>query len=399
MEKLISLFLKHKPNESPTDFNFRAGNFASITGLFINILLFASKLLVGLLASSISIIADAINNLSDSFSSCIAIASFHISKKPADKNHPFGHARAEYLFSSVVAIVIVFLGIQLLYQSVLKIKNPSLPNFGWASIAVLIFSILAKLFLSVFYMTIAKKINSPLLEATSADSKADVLSTSIILISIPIYYFTKFYIDSYLGVLVSIFIVKSGFDILKETIDRILGEAPCPTEVKTVKNFIMNYENIAGVHDIIIHDYGPAHRFVSAHAEVDAKADILESHATIDKIEQDAVEQLHIQLILHMDPVILDDPEVNDAHAKIANALSGLNLDLDFHDFRMIRTYRAVNVLFDVAVPQTCSLSDVELSNKIQEAIKKLEPTFNPIITFDRNYIRSGTFGKDLKQV
>ncbi|MEL3908342.1 MAG: cation diffusion facilitator family transporter [Treponemataceae bacterium] len=397
MKKLIAFFLKHKPNESPKDFNFRAGNFASLTGLFINILLFASKLLVGLLASSISIIADAINNLSDSFSSCIAVASFHISKKPADKNHPFGHARVEYLFSSVVAIVIVFLGVQLLYQSALKIKNPSQPNFDWISVVVLTFSILAKLFLSVFYMTIAKKINSPLLEATSADSKADVLSTSIILISIPIYYFTNFSVDSYLGVLVSIFIIKSGFDILKETIDRILGAAPCPNEVKNIKNFIMSYESIEGVHDIIIHDYGPAHRFVSAHAEVDAKADILESHTIIDQIEQDAVEKLHIQLILHMDPVILDDPEVNDAQEKIAQALAGLNLNLDFHDFRMIRSYRSINVLFDVDVPQTCTLSDTELSKKIIAEIKKIESTFNPLITFDRNYIRSSTFGKDLK--
>lgn len=397
MEKFISLFLKQKPDEAAKDFNFRAGNFASFFGLFVNLLLFSSKLLIGVFASSISIIADAINNLTDTFSNGISIASFHISKKPADREHPFGHARAEYLFSSVVAIIIVVLGFQLLYQSILKIKNPSVPNFTIASVSVLIFSIAAKLFLSVFYLTIAKKIHSPLLEATSADSRADVLSTSVILISIPVYRITQFSVDSYLGVVVSILVIKSGFDILKDTIDRMLGAAPTREEVQQVRDFILSYDGIKGVHDIIIHDYGPTRRFVSAHAEVDAAGDMIVCHDIIDQIESDAIAKLNLQLLLHMDPIILDEPELNEARRKVGKALASLNIPLSFHDFRVVHRHHGINVIFDVEVPYDCKMSDAELSAKIVKAIKQQEPLFNPVITLDRSYIRSESIGERTK--
>lgn len=397
MKRFISFFLKQRPNETLQDFNCRAGNFAGVFGLFVNALLFGGKLLAGVFASSISIIADAVNNLTDTFSNIISIASFQISKKPADKEHPFGHARAEYIFSSVVAVIIVVLGLQLFYQSALKIKTPTVPNFSVASIVVLIFSISAKLFLSAFYMVIAKKINSPLLEATSADSRADVLSTSVILFSIPVYYFTGFSVDSYLGVLASILVIKSGIDILKDTVDRMLGTAPTREEVERVHDFIMGYDGIYGVHDIIIHDYGPAHRFVTAHAEVDATANIIQSHEIIDRIESDAVEQLNMQLILHMDPVALDDHQLNEARRKVGEALASIDMPLSFHDFRMVHGYHVTNVVFDVAVPQECKLSDAELLHIIANAISKIEPTFKPIITFDRNYIRSESITASIK--
>ena len=393
MKKLITGLLKKKPHESMRDFNFRAGNFASIVGLIVNILLFSTKLAVGILVSSMAIVADAVNNLSDSFSSCMVIVSFKISKKPADKEHPFGHARIEYLFSSIVALIIVIVGVQLFWQSILKIKNPVEPNYSIAAVVVLAFSIAAKLFLSVFYMTIAEKINSSILKATSADSRADVLSTSVILLSIPVYYFTKFSVDSYLSLLVSVLIIKSGFEILKETIDHILGTAPAGEEIEKIKDFILSYDGIEGVHDMIVHDYGAAHRFVSAHAEVDAHTPILDSHAVIDKIESDAITRLGIQLLLHMDPIVKDDPELNVVLAKVHTAMKEAGFNFGIHDFRLVYSYRATNVIFDVDVPNDCKLNDRELSDKITAAIRKCEPTYNPVITLDRSYIRSSSIG------
>lgn len=394
MERFVSFFLKRKESESAKDFNFRAGNFASVFGLVVNILLFVLKLIVGVLASSVAIIADSINNLTDSFSSCIAVVSFQIAKKPADKEHPFGHARAEYLFSSVVAIIIVIVGVQLFWHSLLKIKNPLIPDYSIYAILILSFSILAKLFLSLFYMTIARKINSAILKATSVDSRADVLSTLIILISVFVYYFTYFSIDSYLGLIVSIFIIKSGFEILKNTIDHILGVAPTKKEITQIRDFILSYDGIEGVHDIIIHDYGANYSFVSAHAEVDASREILESHAIIEQLESDAVNKLGVQLIVHMDPIVKNNPEIEVAINKINLAIKKAGLLFEIHNFRLVNGYKVVNVIFDVNVPCQCKFSDAELSEKIKTQIKKIDPTYNPVITFDRYYIRSPYMGE-----
>lgn len=393
MKNFVSLFIKRRPNENTSDFNFRAGNFASVFGLFVNLLLFGLKLAVGLMSASMAIVADAVNNLSDSFSNCISIVSFQIAKKPADKEHPFGHARVEYLFSSVLAIIIVIVGVQLFWHSLLKIREAKDIDYSLYSILVLSISILLKLFLSSFYMAIAKMIKSPILEASSADSRADVLSTSVILISIPVYFFTKRSIDSYLSLLVSILIIKSGFEILKDTIDRILGTSPSYEESSKIKKFILSYDGIEGVHDMIIHDYGTTRRFVSAHAEVDSNTQVLESHAIIDRIESDAVEYLGIQLILHMDPVVKDDPATNDAIKLVKRALKNTGFNFDFHDFRLVHSYRATNVIFDLDVPDECCLSDNEITNKVKSHIKKLEPTYNPVITLDRSYIRSQSIG------
>lgn len=392
-KKYSPAYIKQKENESDKDFNDRAGNFAGIVGLIVNVLLFASKLAVGLLASSISIVADAVNNLTDSFSSCVVLLSFYLSKKPADKEHPFGHARYEYLFSSVVALVIVVVGLQLMIQSALKIKTPTVQAFSAVTIVVLVMSILAKLFLSRFYGNIAKRIRSPILTATSADSKADVLSTSVILISIPVYHFTKFSVDSYLGLVVSILIIKSGFDILKDTIDRILGMAPSSEQVKKVRDFILSYDGIEGIHDLIIHDYGSHHCFASAHAEIDAATDVIKSHELLDKIESDAIQKLNVQLVLHMDPLVKNDPHLNEAFTKVNRALEKLDIQLGIHDFRIVHSFQTTNVVFDVNVPASCKLTDEQLSGQIIDCIKKYEPSYNPVITIDRNYIRSSSLG------
>lgn len=307
IDKLIRIFLKdNKRDVSRKSY----GNFATIVGLIINLILFASKMVAGIITNSVSIKGDAINNLSDSLSGIMSLLSFKISSKPADKEHPFGHERTEYIFSSIMSMVIIYIAYSLLKESVWKIINPENTLFTPVIAIILIISILAKLWQSKVYEKIGNKISSTLLIANSADSKADVLSTLAIFISFVLNKFLPFQVDGFMGVIVSILIFKSGYEILIDAANRILGEGATVKEAKQISDFVESYDHILGTHDLIVHDYGPNHVFASIHAEVDAKQDVMISHGIIDQIENDAITKLGLQLIIHMDPLIVDDERI-----------------------------------------------------------------------------------------
>ncbi|NLM06439.1 MAG: cation diffusion facilitator family transporter [Tissierellia bacterium] len=374
----------------------KIGTRTSLVGVIINVSLFTFKLIAGFLSKSIAITADAVSNLSDTASSIISLISFKISSKPPDKEHPFGHARAEYLFSSVVSMAIVFIGINTGRESIKKIINPEEINFSYIAIAVLVVSILAKIFLMVFYTKVGKKIESDMLRAAALDSRSDVLSTSVILIGFIAAKFINFPIDGILGFLVALSIVYAGFTIIKDTFDRIIGVGGSEQDIDSISEFILSYDGILGIHDLIIHDYGPMNTFCSAHAEVDYKVDIIESHDLIDRIESDAVSKLGIQMILHMDPLITDDPLLEERKVDAERAIKSVDESLSLHDFRTVENKGTINLIFDVTVPSAVPGNVHEISEKIQEELRKINPKYHGVITFDRKYFRSETVG-DIK--
>ena len=288
------------------------GKKSSLIGIFVNVFLFIIKFAVGTLFHSVAVVADAVNSLADAGSSVISLISFKLSSKPADEKHPFGHERIEYIASSVVAVFILLLGIELLKTSFNKIVRPDEIEFSFVVVGVLLFSIAAKLWLYGFNIKLAKRIDSSMLRATAADSLSDVLATSSVLLSTILSPLLGFQLDGYVGILVSVFIMMSGLNILKETLDFLLGQVPSGELVELIDSYVKKYDGVLGIHDLVIHNYGPRRYFASVHVEVDAKEDILVSHDLIDNIERNIAQDLGIHLVIHLDPIITDDPFVNE---------------------------------------------------------------------------------------
>lgn len=386
MDFLINFFLK--PDKRDVD-RQEYGNFATIVGLVINILLFIIKFIAGIITKSISIKGDAINNLSDSFSSILSLISFKISSKPADKEHPFGHARTEYIFSSFMSMIIILISYKLVRESIEKILEPQKIVFSYITIIILLISIFAKYYQGIFYKKIGEKIDSNLLIANSVDSKSDVISTTSILIATVFSKFISFPVDGIMGIVVSIIIFKSGLEILIDTVNRIVGEAPTVQEEEKIIEFVESYDGILGTHDLIVHDYGSNHVFASIHAEVNAKKDVILSHEIIDKIENDAITKLGIQLIIHMDPLIVDDVRINKFNKYAEDCLREIDSSLSLHDFRIVDSGEIINLIFDVDVPAETEISDDTLKLKMVKKLRVINPKFHPVITVDRNYLKS----------
>lgn len=385
IEKFISSRTK-KTGSKPT--RQTMGNFATIVGLSINIILFLVKLAVAAFTKSIAVAADAINNLSDCFSGILSLVSFKLSAMPPDEEHPFGHARVEYIFSSITAMIILYIAITLFKESVNKILNPVITQFSILTGVLLALSMLAKFVQGEFYKNMGNRINSQLLITNSIDSKSDVMSTCVVLISLAASRFTTLPLDGIMGVGVSILVFKSAVGILKETASRLIGEGPNYQDQKMIIDFVEGYDGIEGTHDLIIHDYGPGHVFASIHAEVDAKIDVIESHAIVDKIEDDAISKMGLQLIIHMDPLVLDDPRLESFKEDVDKVLKNIDKTLSFHDLRVVDNFENLNLLFDVDVTEESKISDKELTKEVVERLKKINPRYNPIITIDRNYFR-----------
>jgi len=384
---LIKLFVKDYQNISNFRVRERYGKFASITGIISNLLLFLIKIVTGLIFNSISIIADAINNLSDSGSSIITLIGFKISGKPADKNHPYGHKRMEYVSGLIVSIVILVLGVQLTISSLGKIIKPEGTKFSMVSIAILVISILIKLWQSLFYRKIGKKINSTTLIATSMDSRNDILSTSAVLVGVVITQLTGFNLDGYIGTAVALFIVASGVGLIKETISPLLGIAPKKELVDKIYEKILSYEGIIGLHDLTVHSYGEGQCYASVHCEVSAEKDIMVSHDIIDNIERDFLEELGINLVVHLDPVVINDSRTNKLRAEVEYIIENISPQLSIHDFRVVWGVTHSNLIFDVVAPYEFQWSDEELVKIISDKICELSPSYRPVITVDHHYI------------
>jgi cation diffusion facilitator family transporter len=362
----------------------RCGRLGGVVGILVNLLLSAGKLAAGLLAGSVAITADAVNNLSDAGSSVISLVSFRLAARPADKEHPFGHARIEYVASMVVAGLILLLGVELLRSSVERIITPEETAFSWLTVGVLVFSILMKLWLYRFNITMGRRIGSQLMEATAADSLSDVLATGGVLLSTILSPLLGVPLDGWMGLVVAVFILRSGVGIIREALDKLLGEAPTGELVREIEDYVRSYDGVVDCHDLVVHSYGPGRCFASVHAEVPANSDIMASHDIIDNIERDILRDKNIHLVIHMDPVVVDDANVDRRREQVRQVLAGISGELSFHDFRMVSGPTHTNMIFDVVAPFGLPISDSELCRRIQEGVRALDPTLYTVVTVDR---------------
>ncbi len=362
----------------------KSGRVAGAIGIMTNFLLFAIKLAAGFISGSVAVMADAVNNLTDSGSSIIMLVGFKLAGKPADEKHPFGHARIEYLAGVIVSFVVLFLGLQLGMTSIEKIITPQPAEFNALSLSILVISIAVKLWQCFFYRSVGKTIHSDTVFATSSDSRNDVIATSVVLLGAVITKFTSLNLDGYLGLAVAVFIVVSGVKLIMETGNPLLGMAPDEALVKSIYEKILSYEGIFGIHDLTVHNYGEGKCFASVHCEVPAERDILVSHDIIDNIERDFQRDLGIHLVIHLDPVVTEDERTNKLREQVRNLLRVVYPQASLHDFRVVWGVTHSNVVFDIAVPFSLKETDQQIKERVDQAIKTLDPDYRTVVTVDR---------------
>lgn len=364
------------------------GKLSGIISMVVNLFLAVSKLLVGFIFSSISLIADGMNNLSDIGSAVVSFVSFKIVAMPADKEHPYGHARAEYIAYMVVAIIILLLGLDSARSAIVEIISPKSRVPSVLEFVVLCVAIFVKLILGLYNLRLGRRIDSKLLMAVAQDSFSDVMSSLAVLVAAVIQFIYGVMLDGVAGLLVSVLIIWSGINIIRDALDKLLGEPPTREFAESIENFVMGFDGILGVHDLIIHDYGPGRCFVSLHAEVDAEADVLDSHDLIDDIERQAVKALNVNMVLHMDPIQLNSPILEHMSGIIGSTLGQLSPMLSFHDLRVVdgKLYRSV--IFDVIVPYECNIPQNEILIELKNVINKYYENATLVVTFDRSYVR-----------
>jgi len=386
---IIRLFIKDYENTSDPVVRRRYGGVSSLTGILCNLLLFGAKMVIGILARSIAITADAVNNLSDAGSSVITLIGFKLSAKPADKEHPYGHARIEYISGFIVSIIIFLLGLELIRSSVDKIINQVPVYFSWVIVAVLVMSMGAKLWLGMFYKKMGKAINSTALAAASVDSINDVVATGAVLMATVFAGLTGIQIDGYMGIGVALFIIISGIGLIRETLSPLLGEAPDEAQVKKIEDKLKSYEGVIGFHDLVIHNYGPDRCFATVHVEIPADRDILESHHIIDTIEKDFSTEMNIHMVIHIDPVVTGDERLDQVKEVVEDILNNIDPDLSMHDFRAVFGKQHSKLIFEVTVPPSFKTNNEDLIYRIRRDIQRYNPQYNSVITIDRNYISS----------
>ena len=383
---LVKSFVKNYDNVSDVKVRGAYANLAGIVGIVTNLILFIIKLSVGLFSNSVSILADAFNNLSDAASSIITIIGFKMANKPADAEHPFGHGRIEYITAMIVSFMVMLVGLQFVKTSFQKIINPTLVTFELWPFILLLISIGFKFWLSKFNKSIGNKINSSTLKATATDAMGDVFTSTTVVISFLISKFTTLPIDGYIGIVVALAIVYSGFSLIKETLSPLLGEPPDPVLVSDITDMVMSYDNITGIHDLIVHNYGPGRIMASIHAEIPSNIDIMEIHHIIDTAEREISKKLNIYLVIHMDPICVDTDEIIEARNMVKDVLSKYEDVKSFHDFRVVGENNNKNLIFDIEVCPTClanEISSAKLLDNIEKDIKEKAPEYNCVITVD----------------
>lgn len=384
---LIRIFIKQPDNTDSQKTRAAYGTLSSFVGIFCNIILFIAKYIVGTLSNSISIISDAFNNLSDSASCIITLFGYKISSKPADKDHPFGHGRMEYLTSLIISAIIVFVGLELFKGSLQKLLNPEEVKFSIAALVSLIISIGIKLWLSLFNTTLGKKINSVVMLATAKDSRNDVITTISALIALVFSIFSDLPLDALMGIFVSLFILKSGYEIIKDTVDELLGKPASPETTSKLYSMILKNEKIIGVHDMIVHSYGPSCTIASCHVEVKATENFVAVHELVDKIERDVLNEMNILLTIHMDPIDTDDENVQECKNMILEIIGNIDNALHIHDFRIVSGEMHTNLIFDLVVPYKTKYTSDEIKAMIDDRLSKFDHRYFTVITFDTEYI------------
>ncbi len=387
---LTRLFIRDPGNTAAPEIRQKYGILSGAVGICLNIILFAIKLLAGILSGSISIIADAFNNLSDAGSSIITLIGFKIAAQEADSHHPFGHGRSEYISGLIVSFIIIVMAVELIRSSISKILHPEEVAFTPITLAILTVSILVKLYMYCYNQALSRKIDSAALKATAADSRSDALATSAVLIAAIVSALSGLHIDGYCGVLVGMLILTGGIEAARDTISPLLGQAPDPEFIKSIYEIVRQYDDILGVHDLIVHDYGPGRRMISLHAEVPAKGNMLHLHDTIDNVEKRLQQELRCSAVIHMDPIMNDDVETLECRQLADSALAQIDDRLSLHDFRIVKGPTHTNLIFDVVMPYDVPYTADTLKQEIKNRLLKINPQYYAVIQIDHPVASDG---------
>ncbi len=380
---LLKLFVKDHKNTADPKVRSAYGKLAGLVGILCNLLLFAGKLLVGILSGAVSVTADAMNNLTDASSSVVTLLGFKLAERPADEEHPYGHARIEYLSALAVAAMILIIGVELAKSAWEKILHPAEVSLSLVSVVILVSSVVVKLWMSLFCKKLGTAIHSKALEATSADSRNDVISTLAVLCSLLLGHFLHWKIDGYMGMAVALFIIWSGCCLAKETISPLLGESADEELVASIRELVLSHRGVLGIHDLMVHDYGPGQCFASVHAEMDAQADPIVCHDTLDEIERHALEELRVHLVVHYDPIVTNDAELNRMKKLVEQEIAQIEPALTLHDFRMVRGVTHTNLIFDLVVPFSMKGRESEFKKQIDEKVQFENKKYYTVITFE----------------
>ncbi len=383
---LAKLFIKNYKDTKDAKVRSDYGAMAGIVGIVVNIFLFAIKIFAGIISGAVSIVADAFNNLSDAGSSVVSLVGFKISAKPADKDHPFGHGRVEYVCTFIVAIAVILMGFELVKASFEKLINPDDTKFSYLTVVILIVSIAAKLALFLFNRRLANIIMSDTVRATATDSVSDALATTAVLVGVVFFKFTNISIDAYVGILVAAFILYSGYNTIKDALTPLLGQATDRELVADIEKTVLSHEVVLGIHDLIIHNYGVGRFIMSLHAEVSSDCNILAVHDEIDLIEKALSEKYGCNAVIHMDPIVTNDEIVNETREFVVKTVKSVNPKLSIHDFRMVSGPSHTNLIFDLLIPYDIGLTDEDIVRAIKTIISEHNKTYITVISIDKDF-------------
>ena len=383
---LVRLFVKDSENVKDPAVRIRYGYLGSVTGIVLNVLLFAGKLAAGIISGAISVTADAFNNLSDAGSSIMSLVGFKMAAQPADEEHPFGHGRMEYVSGLVISFLIMLMGFELAQSSIEKIFRPQEMSFSWLTLTVLIVSVAVKLWMGLFNRNLGKRINSTSMKAAAADSISDCISTSAVIAALMVLYFFDVNIDSYIGLAVALFIFYNGINTFRDSLTPLLGTKPDKEFVLEITGRVESYEGIVGTHDMIVHDYGVGNLIISMHAEVPMEMDFKSAHELIDKIEDDLKKQYKCLVTIHMDPVAINDEKAMAVKAQVAEIVRQIDSRMSIHDFRMTDGKDRDNLIFDVVVPFKLDMTDAEVRETIGKRVSEIDKAYYCVINIDKDY-------------
>lgn len=384
---LIKLFIKDAHNVANPAVRAAYGILSGAVGIVCNLLLTSAKFLIGTLTNSIAITADAVNNLSDAGSSAVTLFSFKAANRPADDEHPFGHGRIEYIAALGVAFLILLMGLELVRSSVDKIMHPEAITFSAPALIVLLLSIGVKIWMAVFNRSLGRRIHSPAVGAVVMDSISDTAATTVSMLALILSRFTALPLDGYLGVVVALFIFYTGIQIVRDTIGNLLGQAPDPKLVKALESEILAFDGVVGVHDLIVHDYGPNRIFASAHAEVPSNEDVMKSHDTIDLIEREIKKKFHLDIVIHMDPIVVDDAHINRLRLQLVEIVQSVDPSFKIHDFRMVDGPTHTNLIFDLVVPHNCKMKKNDIYQRVNALVCALNSQYYTVITVEHSFV------------
>lgn len=385
---ILKLFIKDYKNVSNQKVRMKYGILSGCVGIVLNVVLCLMKFFVGSLTGSIAITADAVNNLSDAGSSAVTVFGFKMAGKPADKDHPFGHGRIEYITAMIVSFIILFMGAELAIQSVKKIRTPEDVRFSAVGAIIIAVSILGKLWLAFFNKKLGKRIDSPAMTAVVADSLSDIAATSVTLIALILSnFFPSLHIDGWLGILVACFVLKAGLDIFRDTLSSLIGTPPSKELVEEIKNKILSYDHVSGIHDLIMHNYGPDHFFATVHVEIPSDIDVMVGHDIIDNIENDIKREMGIDLTIHYDPLVVNNERVEELRQMTEKIVKGISPDLSIHDFRVIDGPMHTNLIFDVVIPYVFSQSANDVISEITLKISEVNSSYFTVIKAEHSFV------------